>query len=49
MVRPHGEGGIRIWVSAWGESQSEVEALVEEASKRLIERLGGFMGEIPHG
>lgn len=46
MVRPHGEGGIRLWVSAWGETQSEVERLVEEASRRLMKRLGGTPEEV---
>jgi molybdenum cofactor synthesis domain-containing protein len=45
MVRPHGEGGIRLWVSAWGENQEEVEHLVEAASRRLIQRLGGEVEE----
>ena len=43
MVRPHGEGGIRLWVSAWGGDQGEVERLVEAASNRLIQRLGGVI------
>lgn len=49
MVRPHGEGGIKLWISAWGEDQEEVEHLVEEASLRLKSRLGGTMEEDPDG
>jgi nicotinamide-nucleotide amidase len=42
LVKPYGETGIRLWISARGESKQEVKARVEKASetlKSLAERL----------
>jgi nicotinamide-nucleotide amidase len=42
LVKPYGETGIRLWISARGESKQEVKARVERASetlKSLAERL----------
>ncbi len=37
MVKPYGESGIRLWVSARGQSQAEVEARVERVANLLIQ------------
>ena len=42
LVKPYGEVGIRLWISARGDSKQEVKARVEKASetvKSLAERL----------
>ena len=42
LVKPYGEAGIRLWISARGDSKQEVKARVEKASetlKSLAERL----------
>ena len=38
MVKPYGESGIRLWVSAGGQSQSEVEERVKRVANLLIKR-----------
>jgi molybdenum cofactor synthesis domain-containing protein len=38
MVKPYGESGIRLWVSAGGQSQSEVEERVNRVANLLIKR-----------
>ena len=38
MVKPYGESGIRLWVSAGGQSQSEVEERVSRVANLLIRR-----------
>lgn len=37
MVKPYGEKGIRLWISAHGQSQSEVEQRVERVSNLLVQ------------
>jgi nicotinamide-nucleotide amidase len=36
LVKPYGEEGIRLWVSALGEDRDEVESRVTEAVDRLV-------------
>jgi molybdenum cofactor synthesis domain-containing protein len=38
MVKPYGESGIRIWISAGGQSQAEVEERVNRVANLLIRR-----------
>ena len=38
MVKPYGESGIRLWISAGGPSQSEVEERVNRVANLLIKR-----------
>lgn len=38
MVKPYGESGIRLWVSASGQSQAEVEERVNRVANLLIKR-----------
>jgi len=37
-VKPYGESGIRLWISASGQSQAEVEARVSRVANLLIKR-----------
>lgn len=37
MVKPYGEAGIRLWVSAHGEDQSYIEEQVEKTTELLVE------------
>jgi molybdenum cofactor synthesis domain-containing protein len=38
MVKPYGESGIRLWISAGGQSQAEVEERVNRVANLLIRR-----------
>ena len=38
MVKPYGESGIRLWISAGGQSQAEVEERVSRVANLLIRR-----------
>jgi molybdenum cofactor synthesis domain-containing protein len=38
MVKPYGESGIRLWVSASGQSQEEVEERVKRVTNLLVKR-----------
>ena len=38
MVKPYGESGIRLWISASGQSQAEVEARVSRVANLLVKR-----------
>ncbi len=38
MVKPYGESGIRLWISAGGQSQAEVEERVKRVANLLIRR-----------
>jgi molybdenum cofactor synthesis domain-containing protein len=38
MVKPYGESGIRLWISAGGQSQPEVEERVNRVANLLIKR-----------
>ena len=38
MVKPYGESGIRLWISASGESQDEVEAKVSRVANLLVKK-----------
>lgn len=38
MVKPYGESGIRIWISATGQSQTEVEERVSRVANLLVKR-----------
>jgi molybdenum cofactor synthesis domain-containing protein len=38
MVKPYGESGLRLWISANGESQLEVEERVNRVASLLIDR-----------
>ncbi|MFQ6054149.1 MAG: competence/damage-inducible protein A [Candidatus Bathyarchaeia archaeon] len=40
MVKPYGESGIRIWISAKGQSQAEVEERVNRVANLLIQLCG---------
>ena len=37
MVKPYGEAGIRLWVSAHGEDQAYIEEQVEKTTELLVE------------
>ena len=37
-VKPYGESGIRLWISASGQSQLEVEERVNRVASLLIDR-----------
>lgn len=39
MVKPYGESGIRLWISAGGESQAEVEERVNRVANLLVKRV----------
>lgn len=38
MVKPYGESGIRLWISAGGQSQAEVEERVNRVANLLVRR-----------
>ncbi len=38
MVKPYGESGIRLWVSASGQSQAEVEERVGRVANLLVKK-----------
>jgi hypothetical protein len=38
MVKPYGESGIRLWVSASGQSQAEVDERVSRVANLLVKR-----------
>jgi len=38
MVKPYGESGIRLWISAGGQSQAEVEERVNRVGNLLVKR-----------
>ena len=38
MVKPYGESGIRLWISAGGQSQEEVEEKVNRVANLLVKR-----------
>ncbi len=38
MVKPYGESGIRLWISASGQSQAEVEERVNRVANLLVKR-----------
>jgi molybdopterin-biosynthesis enzyme MoeA-like protein len=38
MVKPYGEPGIRLWISARGQSKIEIENKVEKAETLLVEK-----------
>jgi nicotinamide-nucleotide amidase len=38
MVKPYGEAGIRLWISAGGQSQTEVEERVGRVANLLVKR-----------
>ncbi|UCH56844.1 MAG: competence/damage-inducible protein A [Candidatus Bathyarchaeota archaeon] len=38
MVKPYGESGIRLWISAGGQSQAEVEERVNRVANLLVKR-----------
>ena len=37
LVKPYGEGGIRVWVSAHGESVEKIKIRVEKITELLVE------------
>ena len=37
MVKPYGEPGIRLWVSAHGENEEKIKARVEKIADLLVE------------
>jgi hypothetical protein len=46
MVKPYGESGIRLWISAGGRSQAEVEDRVYRVANLLIKQCEE---RLPHG